>query len=178
MFVNYRLQEELYLPAEQYTHNLPRAVREAVLRKYLFRITRFGLCVRLKSIQILDNVILRKEADLLLKLSIEIVVIKLTQGEYHEGTILEIDEQRGITISFMGGLLEGCVHPDDLHEGSAFNGVWVLPFGENSAFSWKVGEQVRFKVERAEWMKQGPRMRDLISLRCNEQGLGPISWWI
>ena len=46
-----------------------------------------GLCVRIKSIEIIDNILLRKEAELLLKVHLEIVVIKLLPNEYFEGEV-------------------------------------------------------------------------------------------
>ena len=36
-----------------------------------------GYCVRIKSIEIIDNIILKKDAELLVKLLIEMTVIKL-----------------------------------------------------------------------------------------------------
>lgn len=102
MFITYKINDDLYLPAELYTLNTSKAVRDTVFSKYLYKITRFGVCVRIKSIEILDNVILRKEADLLVKVAVEIVVIKLNNNEYFEGEILEFDESKGIVISFMG----------------------------------------------------------------------------
>lgn len=58
--------------------------------------------MRIKSIEILDNVIMRKEADLLAKLQLEIVVIKLEENEYFEGEVIELAEKEGVTVSFMG----------------------------------------------------------------------------
>lgn len=87
MFILYKIQEDIYLPAEQYTHNLSRSAKDAVFKKYLFKITQMGLCVRIKSIEIIDNILLRKEAELLLKVHLEIVVIKLLPNEYFEGEV-------------------------------------------------------------------------------------------
>jgi DNA-directed RNA polymerase subunit E'/Rpb7 len=67
MFITYKIQEDIYIPCEQYTHNINRAVKELIFQKYLYKITKYGVCIRIKSIEIRDNVILRKEADLLVK---------------------------------------------------------------------------------------------------------------
>ena len=77
MFVLCKLMEEIYFQAEQYTHNLSLTVRDLIFKKYLFKITKLGPCVRIKSIEIIDNVLLRKEADLLLKVQLELVIVKL-----------------------------------------------------------------------------------------------------
>lgn len=58
------------MKADQYTHNLGKAVKEIILKKYLYKITKMGVCVRIKSIQIVDNVILRKEADMLVTVNV------------------------------------------------------------------------------------------------------------
>ena len=50
MYILYKIQEDIYLPAEQYTRNLNRAVKDAVFKKYLFKITPLGVCVRIKNI--------------------------------------------------------------------------------------------------------------------------------
>jgi hypothetical protein len=47
------------------------------------------------------------------------------------------------------GILEGRIPPENLHTGTLFNGKWILPFNENAAFEWKVGDKVRFKVDGA-----------------------------
>lgn len=67
MFILYKVQDDIYLEAEQYTHNLGRALKDAVFKKYLYKITETGICVRIKSIEVVDNVLLRKEAELLVK---------------------------------------------------------------------------------------------------------------
>jgi len=36
-----------------------------------------------------------------------------------------------------------------MHTGTLFNGKWILPFNENTAFEWKVGDKVRFKIDNA-----------------------------
>jgi DNA-directed RNA polymerase subunit E'/Rpb7 len=82
MFITYKINDDLYLPAELYTLNTTKAVRDAIFAKYLYKITRYGVCVRIKSIEIVDNLILRREADLLVKVAVEIVVIKLNTNEY------------------------------------------------------------------------------------------------
>jgi DNA-directed RNA polymerase subunit E'/Rpb7 len=118
------------------------------------------------------------------KLQLEIIVVKLNEDEYFEGEVIEFNETEGVTVSFMG-ILEGRIHPHHLHSGSLFNGSWILPYSSDKAFTWKIGDQIRFKINKAgnsdfyiDWSFQGKRMADLISLRCNEQGLGPISWWL
>ena len=70
MFILYKIEDDIYLPAELYCHNLGKAVKEAVFKKYLFKITPSGVCVRIKSIDITDNLVLRKDAELLVKLVI------------------------------------------------------------------------------------------------------------
>ena len=44
----------------------------------------------------------------------------------------------------------------------------MLPFGTHNAFAWKVGEKVRFRIEKAEWLSEGKRISDLIQLKANE----------
>lgn len=88
-------------------------------------------------------------------------------------------------VSFLG-ILEGRILPVNLHDGSLYNGSnWIFPFEEDKAFTWKVGEKVRFKIDKAgnygcilDWSHKGKRMAELISLRANEEGLGPASWWL
>lgn len=58
------------MKADKYTNNLGKAVKEIILKKYLYKITKMGVCVRIKSIQIADNVILRKEADMLITVNL------------------------------------------------------------------------------------------------------------
>lgn len=127
MFITYKIEEDAYISPELYTHNLTKAVKELIFKKYLYKITKFGVCVRITSIQILDNVILRKEAELLVKLQLELVVVKLSENEYFEGEVIEFSEEGGIIASFMG-ILEGRIAPDSLHVGSLFNGNWILPY--------------------------------------------------
>ena len=77
------------------------------------------------------------------------------------------------------GVLEGKISPSNMHDGSLFNGTnWILPFDKDKAFTWKVGDKVKFKIDKTDWKNQSKKMRDLISLRVNEEGLGPASWWM
>jgi DNA-directed RNA polymerase subunit E'/Rpb7 len=147
MFILYKIQEDLYLPAEQYTQHLARAVKDAVFKKYLFKITPLGVCVRIKSIEIKDNVILRKDAEMLVRLVLELLVVKLMPEEYFEGEVVEFDEKNGVVVSFLG-ILEGRIPPKNMHEGSLYNGTnWIMPFDKDKAFTWRQGEKVRFRVE-------------------------------
>jgi DNA-directed RNA polymerase subunit E'/Rpb7 len=147
MFILYKIQDEVYLEAEHYTHNFGRTLKDAVFKKYLYKITQTGLCVKIKSIEVVDNVLLRKEAELLVKVLLEIIVIKLIPNEYFEGEVTEFDEKEGLVVNFLG-VLEGRIQPNNLHEGSLFNGTnWIFPIDEDKAFTWKIGEKVRFKVE-------------------------------
>ena len=77
MLLTYRIKEDLCVKAEQYTHNLNKSVKEIVLKKYVFKITKMGFCVKVKSIQIVDNIILRKDAEMLLSVFIELVILSL-----------------------------------------------------------------------------------------------------
>lgn len=47
---------------------------------------------------------------MLVKVAVEIVVIKLNANEYFEGDVVDFDEARGIIVSFMG-ILEGRISP-------------------------------------------------------------------
>jgi DNA-directed RNA polymerase subunit E'/Rpb7 len=147
MFITYKIQEDIYIPPEQYTHNINRSIKDIIFQKYLYKITKYGICVRIKSIEILDNVILRKEADLLVKLQLEMVVVKLDENEYFEGEVVELSETEGVTVAFMG-ILEGRILPESLHSGSLFNGSWILPFSSDKAFTWKIGDMIRFKISK------------------------------
>lgn len=70
MFIKYTLREEFILPADLYTHNLAKAVRNHIFAKYLFKIVTLAtskgpiqvICVIVDNIEILDNIILRKTA--------------------------------------------------------------------------------------------------------------------
>ena len=60
MFILYKIQEDIYIPAELYTQKIDKCVKENIFGKYLYKITPLGICVRIQSIDITDNVILRK----------------------------------------------------------------------------------------------------------------------
>ncbi len=51
-----------------------------------------GICVRIKKVDVTDNVLIRKDAELLIKFVVEMVVIKLVPGEYFEGEVVEFGE--------------------------------------------------------------------------------------
>lgn len=53
---------------------------------------------------------MRKEADLLVKVELELIILQLNEEEYFEGEVIEFSEVEGITVSFMG-MLEGRIHP-------------------------------------------------------------------
>lgn len=84
------------------------------------------------------------------------------------------------------GVLEGRLSPNNLHTGSLFNGKnWIFPIDKDKAFTWKNGEKVRFKIDSTgtnlsylDWNFKGQHMWELISLKTDEEGLGPISWWL
>ena len=75
-----------------------------MFKKYLYKISKYGICVRIESIDIVDNIILRKTAEMKVKLTLNIIVLNLLENEYYEGIISESDDD-GILISFLGGVL-------------------------------------------------------------------------
>ena len=62
-------------------------MKQIVFQKYLYKITKFGLCVKVDSIEIVDNIILRKTADMKIKIIVVIVVLNLLEDEYFEGEV-------------------------------------------------------------------------------------------
>jgi hypothetical protein len=47
------------------------------------------------------------------------------------------------------GIMEGRIHPQHLHADSLFNGNWILPYKSKDAFTWKIGDRIRFKINKA-----------------------------
>ena len=80
MFITYTIKEEISIPVELYTHNINKSLKEIIFKKYLFKINRLGICVRIRSIEILDNIILRKDANMLATLKLELVFVKLVEN--------------------------------------------------------------------------------------------------
>ena len=72
--------------------------------------------------------------------------MKLNPSEYFEGEAIKLDEYEGVIVKFFG-ILEGRIPPNNLHEGSLFSGKWILPYDEDKAFAWKVGDKIRFKID-------------------------------
>lgn len=91
-----------------------------MFQKYLYKICFNGICIKINRVEIIDNIILRKDAEILVILEVELLLVKFVEDEYFEGTVTECD-QSGIIISFMNGLLEGKILPAYLHERTIFN---------------------------------------------------------
>jgi hypothetical protein len=56
-----------------------------VFKEYLFKIIKHGLCVKIEAIDVMDNIILRKTADMKVRVQLAIMVLKLQEDEYFEG---------------------------------------------------------------------------------------------
>lgn len=80
MFITYTIKEDISISVELYTHNINRAIKEIIFKKYLYKINRLGICVKIESIEILDNIILRKDANMLATLQLKLTFIKLTEN--------------------------------------------------------------------------------------------------
>lgn len=55
----------------------------------------------------------------------------------------------------------------------------------SQGYEWKVGADVRFRVaytllehQQEEQQSEGLQMCDLIYLKADEAGLGPVEWWL
>lgn len=129
MFIKYLIKEELLLPAESYTQN-SKSARDAVFMKYLFKIVKIpginnsksaeAICVKIESIEIVDNIIMRKTADMKVKVLVGIVVLRLMPEEYYEGTVIE-SSPKGIKVSLIGGLLEGTIGITGMHKDTIYS---------------------------------------------------------
>ena len=60
-----------------YTANTSKAVKKLVFQKYLYKITKYGLCVGVDGIEIVDNIILRKTAEMKIKIIVVVLVLNL-----------------------------------------------------------------------------------------------------
>ena len=50
MFITYTIKEDISISVELYTHNINRAIKEIIFKKYLYKINRLGICVKIESI--------------------------------------------------------------------------------------------------------------------------------
>ena len=88
MFIKYTLSEELILPAAEYTESLNKALRAHIFAKYLFKIVTLTtgassihvICVKVDSMEIIDNIILRKTADMKVKILLNITALRLLEN--------------------------------------------------------------------------------------------------
>lgn len=72
---------------ESYTENPSKSIRDHLFAKYLFKIIKIpginnsksieAICVKIENIEIIDNIILRKTADMKVRINIAILVLRL-----------------------------------------------------------------------------------------------------
>ncbi len=81
MFFLTKLETSIIIPAEEYTHGPNKSIKYGVFKKYLYKIVSSigGVCVKIKSIEAVDNVILRKTADMKVDLVVELVMLRLNE---------------------------------------------------------------------------------------------------
>ena len=55
----------------------------------------------------------------------------------------------------------------------------TAPKSKEKGYKWKVGNQAKFRIKEVKWENtQADNMRDLISIKADQPGLGPFDWWI
>jgi DNA-directed RNA polymerase subunit E'/Rpb7 len=148
----------LLIPASEYTSNACQSLTRAIFRKYLFRIIRglnisesaYEFCVKVESIEVLDNIILRKSGAMKVLVEIGVLAIRLLIDEYYEGKVVRCSAE-GVVVAFVGGLMEGNIGVCNMHSGTVYNeeqNQWIYTGGKknNEGYEWKMGAQVRFRV--------------------------------
>ena len=122
------------------------------------------------------------------KILLTLVVLRLLPDEYYEGKVLSCNA-KGIVASFVGGLLEGTFNIKNLHKDTIYveqTNTWILATGQaNEGYEWKIGAPIRFRIGYTLWdetyegpEERRPLMSDLIQLKADEAGLGPVEWWL
>lgn len=74
---------------------------------------------------------------MLIELTVDLLCIQLSEGEYFEGVVKEITE-KGIKIQFMGAL-EGTLRPGFMHKNTHYdteNKRWLFLQGTGQAYPW------------------------------------------
>jgi DNA-directed RNA polymerase subunit E'/Rpb7 len=129
--------------------------------------------VKVESIEIVDNVLLRKSGEMKVKVMIGVIVIRLVVGEYFEGMVMRCHGQ-GIVVGFIGGMLEGTIGVKSMHRDTVYHeekNQWIYAVESlgNEGYEWKIGAKVRVKVHATHWNEvyEGPEsgrpgMADLI----------------
>lgn len=116
-------------------------MRNFIFGKYLFKIIKIpgvhnndsaeAICIKIESIEIVDNIILRKSADMKVKILVGVLVLRLIPGEYFEGVVDRCDA-KGVVVKFIGGLVEGTIGIKNLHKDTIYNedrNQWILTTG-------------------------------------------------
>ena len=160
MFIKYTLRQELIIPADEYTSSTSKAIRNHIMAKYLFKVVTLNtgsgivyvICVKVDSIEIVDNIILRKTGEMKVEVLLTITSLRLIDNQYYEGIVSGLS-QAGIKVQFLNGLLEGTLNIETLHANTIYDqkqNQWILTTeGDGSqGYEWKMGSLVRFRINK------------------------------